>query len=308
MTDDAFPAIEPEALARALEANPDYRVLRRFIPDPSRYLPEVAAPTDDAFLKTGVFLDVEATGLDTRKDRVLQLALVPFRYDSNGVIADVGAGVSYFDDPGVPISAEITELTGITDDMVKGQAIDEAAVSELVSQAGIVISHHAGYDRPMIERRIPAFAEAFWGCSWKDIDWKKHFGCRTSKLAVVLSDTLGRFHEAHRAVDDCHAAVYILAAAQSGDGRNALAHLLESARKRTARIWAVDSPFGVKDRLHARGYQWSNGEGGTRKCWFRDVLPSEAPEECRWLAEKGHVPRPDVQIFNAKDRYSVRVQ
>lgn len=295
-----------ERIARELEEHPDYRVLRRFIPDPARYLPSIGT-LDDVGLKTGIFLDVEATGLDTRKDRVLQLALVPFRYDGNGVIVDASNGVSFFDDPGIPITPEITAINGITDDMVKGQKIDEEAVSELVSQAGIVIAHNAGYDRPMMERRMPIFVEAFWGCSWKDIAWEDRFGCRTSKLAVVLSDTLNEFHDAHRAVDDCHAAVHILAAAKGDDGRNALAHLLESARKRTARVWAVDSPFGVKDRLYARGYEWSNGEGGKRKCWFRDVLPSEAPEEVRWLAEKGHVSKPDVQIFNAKDRYSVRV-
>lgn len=298
---------EAEALAVILENHPDYRILRRFVPDPARYVKAPPATLESVEVKTGIFLDVEATGLNIRTDRITQLALVPFTYDANGIIVDAGVGLSYYDDPGVPIPAEVVELTGITDEMVRGQKIDEAAVGELVSSAGIVIAHHASYDRPMVERRIPLFRDAFWGCSYKDIDWKKRFGCRTSKLGVVLSDSLAEFHEAHRAVDDCHVGVHVLGSARGDDGRTALAHLLESARKNTVRIWATDAPFTVKDSLKNHGYTWSNGDGGTRKCWWLDTLPSLLNDELHWLKENGKVHRPDLQRFGAKDRYSVRV-
>lgn len=297
---------DAEAMATILDAHPNYRILRRFIPDPARYINRHAE--DDEALKLGVFLDVEATGLNTRTDKIIQLSMVPFQYNAQSEIVDAGAGLDYYEDPGMPIPPEIVELTGIDDEMVEGQRIDDGAVRELVRSAGIVIAHHAGYDRPMVERRLPFFADLFWGCSWKDINWADRFGCRSSRLEIILSDTLRQFHEAHRSLDDCHAAVNALANARADDDRPALAHLLESARKNTARVWALHSPIEYKDRLKTRGYTWSPGEHGMPKSWYRDVLPSEAPAEMEWLAEKARTYRPQVKMFTAKDRYSIRVE
>lgn len=44
--------------------------------------------------------------------------------------------------PSVGIPADITRLTGITDDMVAGQAIDMSALATLVEPADIVIAHN----------------------------------------------------------------------------------------------------------------------------------------------------------------------
>jgi DNA polymerase-3 subunit epsilon len=299
---------DAESLASILDGHHDYRILRRFKPDPTNYLK--ATPDDAAAegLKLGVFADVEATGLNTRVDKILQLSMVPFQYNAEGEIVDVGKGIDYYEDPLVPIPPEITELTGITDAMVEGKRIEDEAVRELVAPAGIVIAHHASYDRQMMERRLPFFADVFWGCSWKDMEWEKKFGTRSSRLDVILSDTLRQFHDGHRALDDCHAAVNLLANARTEDGRTALSHLLQSARKNTARVWAVDSPYETKDALKARGYEWSNGDHGRPKCWYRDVRPSESPAEKEWLAQVCRVRDPVVRMFTAKDRYSTRVE
>lgn len=296
---------DAESLAAVLEGHPDYRILRRFIPDPARYITRF--PEEGEGLKVGVFADVEATGLNVRVDKIIQLSMVPFQYNAAGEIVDVGKGIDYYEDPLVPLSDEITELTGITNAMVENQRIDDDAVRELVSEAGIIIAHHASYDRQMMERRMPFFSELFWGCSWKDMDWEKRFGTRSSRLDVLLSDVLRQFHEGHRAIEDCHAAVNLLANARSSEDRSALSHLLQSARKNTARVWAVDSKFDYKDALKARDYEWSNGDHGTPKCWYRDVRPSEAPAEVAWLADFCRVREPVVRMFTAKDRYSKRV-
>jgi DNA polymerase-3 subunit epsilon len=185
-----MPATSEEfaAAAQLLDSSPDYKVLRRFVPDPWRYVNR--SSSDGEALKTGIFLDVEATGLDVRKDRITQLALVPFQYDALGFIVDAGEGVSYFNDPGRPIPPEVVELTGITDDMVRGQSIDVPAVEALIGQAGIVIAHHAEYDRQMVERAVPKFAEVFWGCSYREVEWVKRFGCRAAKLSIARQSTI----------------------------------------------------------------------------------------------------------------------
>jgi DNA polymerase-3 subunit epsilon len=61
------------------------------------------------------------------------------------------------------------------------------------------------------------------------------------------------FHRSHRAVDDCHALLEILARTISGTERTALSLLLENARRKTIRIWAEQAPFDLKDELKKAG-------------------------------------------------------
>ena len=74
------------------------------------------------------------------------------------MIYDVGDGVSFLEDPHCPIPDAITELTGITEEMVRGKRIDDARVAALLAEASLIVAHNASFDRPFIERRLPAFA------------------------------------------------------------------------------------------------------------------------------------------------------
>ncbi len=138
-----------EALAAQLDASPDYRVLRRFVP-PSRY-----HEGDGSATARGVVVDVETTGLDTVRDRIIEFCGVPFEFEKeSGRILAVEEPVTFLQDPGRPIPAEVTRLTGITDDMVAGKAIDEEAVGAMLADVGLVIAHNAGFDRPFVDRRL----------------------------------------------------------------------------------------------------------------------------------------------------------
>ena len=66
---------------------------------------------------------------------------------------------------------------------------------------------------------------------------------------------IGMFHKSHRAVDDCHALLEILAHAMPDVDRTALSLLLEKAHRKTIRIWAEQAPFDLKDELKKRGYR-----------------------------------------------------
>jgi hypothetical protein len=74
-----------------------------------------------------------------------------------------------------------------------------------------------------------------------------------------LLNGAGFFHQAHRATDDCHALLEILALELPTTGTPALAVLLEQARKKTMRVWAEQSPFDLKnaeamDAMAGRGH------------------------------------------------------
>ena len=89
-----------------------------------------------------IFLDVETTGIDARRDRVIEVACVR---RENGVITE------RFDrlvKPGVPIPHEIVMLTGITDAMVK----DAPQFPEICEEVGAfigklpIVGHNIAFD------------------------------------------------------------------------------------------------------------------------------------------------------------------
>lgn len=124
--------------------------------------------------KTGIMLDVETTGLDTAKDEIIELAMVKFTYLPDDRIARITDIFSSFNEPQNPIPAEITDLTGITDEMVLGHRIDPDAVVAFASDAVIVIAHNANFDRKFAERYWPLFEQKPWACSATEVEWRKH--------------------------------------------------------------------------------------------------------------------------------------
>lgn len=287
-------------MAFALERHPDYRVLRRLS------FRDQFAESNDQGCKTGVLLDVETTGLDTSSDEVIELGMVKFTYLPTGEIVRVLDTFSSLNEPKKHIPEEVTNLTGITDEMVAGHKIDEAAVNTFASDASVVIAHNAGFDRRFAERYWLTFMEKPWACSVSNIEWRRH-GFEGSRLGYLLAG-VGMFHEAHRAVDDCRALLEILSFVVPSVQRTALAMLLENARKNTVRIWAERSPFDLKDDLKRRGYRWSSGEDGRPKSWYVDVDEDRQFEELAYLRQ--HIYRREVDLrtqnITAVERFSVR--
>jgi DNA polymerase-3 subunit epsilon len=134
--------------------------------------------------------------------------MVKFDYAPDGRIICVKDTFSAFNEPSAPIPPEITAMTGITDDMVAGHRIDEAAVNAFVDGAVVTIAHNSGFDRKFSERYWPVFETKAWACSATEIDWRQH-GFAGAQLGYLLNGA-GFFHQAHRAVDDCHALLEIL--------------------------------------------------------------------------------------------------
>src|SRR5215467_14437780 len=288
------------AMAEALAQSADYRVLRRLVPR------ETFNPSIDQNTKTGILLDVETTGLDQRKDEIIELGMVKFDYLPDGRIAGLKDAFSSFNEPSVSIPLDVTALTGITNEMVAGQRIDEVAVSSFADDVVIIIAHNASFDRKFAERYWPIFQRKAWGCSATEIQWRKH-GFEGSRLGYLLNGA-GFFHQAHRAVDDCHALLEILAFELPTTGTSALAVLLEQARRKTIRVWAEQSPFDLKDKLKRRGYRWSDGSDGRPRSWYVDIDESKLDDEISFLKTEIYLrdAEPRLQTLTAFDRFSVR--
>jgi DNA polymerase III subunit epsilon len=247
-------------MAQTLEKSGDYRVLRRLVPRDV-----FTSVSTNRRIKVGVLLDVETTGLNTKTDEVIELGMLKFAYLHDGRVAHVINSFGLLNEPANPILAEITAITGITNEMVAGKRIDAGAVSTFVADANIVIAHNANFDRKFAERYWPEFAFKPWGCSATEIDWRAH-GFEGLRLGYLLMGA-GLFHTAHRAVDDCRALLEVLAMTLAKTKQSALANLLDHARRNTVRIWAEGAPYDLKDDLRKRGYRWNDGSDGRPRSW-----------------------------------------
>ena len=294
-----LPLPDLHVMACTLDAHADYRVLRR-LPVQRQFLRPATGPITRVLI-----LDTETTGLDHTRHRIMEMALLLVAVDSaTGLPTGEVEVYDGLEDPGMPISQDVQALTGITDEMVRGQKLDEPRIAALLARADLVVAHNAGFDRPFAEARLSQFAQLPWACSFADLDWKKEG--RSSAKLTQLALELGWFYDAHRAEMDCHALLAVLASPLPVSGHTGLAQLLAVSAKPSYRLQATAAPFEAKDLLKARGYRWD----GTGKVWHTRLADEALLQaECDWLREAVYAQRParvQVECLDAANRYSSR--
>jgi DNA polymerase-3 subunit alpha (Gram-positive type) len=102
----------------------------------------VFGPCEGGFDNEIVVFDIETTGLSSLKDTITEIGAVVMK---NGQEID---RFQTFADPGMHIPAAITQLTGITDEDVRGAPTQEAAVRAFLEFAGgrVLCAHNASFD------------------------------------------------------------------------------------------------------------------------------------------------------------------
>lgn len=298
--------LEIEVAIAALHSTGDYLVLRRLNLERdtrlARKVPEHA--------HVALCLDTETTGLNYKQDKVIELGIVAFEFDPvTGEIFRISDRYSGFEDPGFAIPEEVKEITGISDEMVRGQSFDDAFINTLAEKANLVIAHNAAFDRKFVEVRFPAFVRVPWACTVSQIDWSaERIASRT--LEYLLFKTGALTINAHRALDDAEGVLGLLLERLPVTGAPIFQALLKRANKITSRLYAVSAPFDKKDLLKDRGYRWSDGTQGGSKAWWRDVPAEAEPEELAYLASeiypRGNTSSVQIMRCDAYARFSVR--
>ncbi|MDY4203079.1 MAG: PolC-type DNA polymerase III [Schaedlerella sp.] len=171
-------------------------------------LTEIAVGAGEETLDdTYVVFDIETTGFSSIKDKIIEIGAVKV---VNGEITE---RYSTFVNPERPIPFEITQLTGITDEMVMDAPNIEAILPEFLAFAdgAVLVAHNAGFDVGFIEQN----------CRYQDIE--PHFVyVDTVALSRIMLPTLAKYklnnvakalgislENHHRAVDDAGATAEI---------------------------------------------------------------------------------------------------
>jgi DNA polymerase-3 subunit epsilon len=150
------------------------------------------------------YVDTETTGLSSRQDRIIEVAIVLARVDRlSGRIMEVLDEYQTLQDPGIRIPTMATMIHGITNDMVRGEEIDRQRVQALLSAATIVLAHNSGFDKGFVAQIVPEARECLWGCTCRGIPWKKIFpALGSTSLQTLASYFRTPCGTAHRALGD----------------------------------------------------------------------------------------------------------
>lgn len=296
--------LTPEEMAQRLESHPDFRVLRRLVP----VLDYGVSPNGhdvDSTARRVLVLDTETTGLSHAGNQIIELAMLLVQVDTaTGQPFGRVETFEGFEDPGMPIPEVARQVTGITDEMVRGQHLDDARVEDLLARADLVIAHNAGFDRPFVEARFPGFLNKPWACSFADIDWKTQ-GAASAKLSALAQDR-GWFYDAHRALVDCHALLQVLSCSDAESATTGLSRLITAVAQPSYKLRACGAPFESKDKLKGRGYRWD----GDARVWFCSLGSEDALNaELVWLTAEVYGGRRapiEVEVLDALTRYSPR--
>ena len=259
-------------LIKQLEATGNYKVIKRLEPQ------ETYNNDDGAEKKFAIFLDIESTGTNIDLHEIIELAMVKFEYNSDdGKIYRIMDEFSEFQEPQKEISNKITELTGITNDMVKGKKISSDNILIFMKDVPLILAHNASFDRQMAEKYFSFFSEKSWGCSIADVDWEENGHFKQS--LELLAFRYGFFFDGHRATNDCLASIHLLSQELPKSKCFVLNNLLLNARKKLYRVNALGKTYNTKDELKERGYKW-NG-----KFWHIDLKNDLVESECEWLKD-----------------------
>ena len=272
-----------------------------------------ARTSNSATQYIATIIDLETTGLDASTDKIIEIGMLSFSFTCEEGILEFIDSYNGLNDPGQSISAEITAITKITNEQLRGLAIDWESVSKLLEKSDYILCHNSNFDRKFLERQTPLTIQTLicsmpFGCTMQDINWSVK-GYRTRKLKD-LNLQLGFEFDGHRAINDCWATLNLL---REVDG--SLAELMGNVAKNKTLLCATGATYAYRDLLKLKNFQWSDGLKGTiPKCWFIYAGDDELSEIKKWLddtiyrinGKSNQIPQRGN--ITAVDRYSVRAE
>lgn len=226
-------------------------------------------------------LDTETTGLDPRKDFLIEVAVVNFDTQIKDIIdcrslvinQDLPADIDGFEyAQGVHgISRETLENYGHT------MANAEGLILEAVLRSDAILAHNAEFDRQWLVNT--GIHDMPWVCTQNDIKWPR-IEHGKSLAATALAHGVG-IVSAHRAIEDCLTIARLLKrVAESQDLDAMIAHAMRPKAKFKALVGFAD-----KELAKRAGFRWD----AEQKIWSRTMAIDDVaglPFETRRLGDE----------------------
>jgi len=175
-----------------------------------------------------IVVDLETTGLDPATDKIIEVAAVKIK---RSLIVEE---FSTLIDPQIPISEEISALTGIDNAMVEGQPQIKEIIPALRDfiGSGTIVAHNAPFDSAFLEPYLASGSEWLDSVTLAQIAFPKAGRYSLGKLTTLLGI---ENNSAHRALSDAQATAELFLAI-----KKRLSDLPSSTKKLLAQIGESD--------------------------------------------------------------------
>ena len=204
ITDHGVAQAFPDAMKAADKINGDEEKIKVLYGVEAYFMDDLVESVDGTqntpFDGTFICFDIETTGLSAARDKITEIGAIKV---VNGEITDT---FSTFANPEMPIPAKITQLTGITDNMVKDAPSQSEAVSAFLEFAGdnVLVAHNAPFDTSFIRKACENMGREYNYTSIDTVAISRAIlsdikNCKLDTVAKYLR--LGDFNH-HRATDD----------------------------------------------------------------------------------------------------------
>lgn len=237
-----------------------------------------------------VVLDTETTGIDSTAE-LTELAFCVCTYDvRTRRVHSIDLCFDAFSKPEKPIPDDVIALTGITNEMLPERKLMFEDFQEYLPEKCLIVAHNASFDRRIIESSFPyVMSDYAWADSQTEIDWKAK-GHNNCKLEMLLFQR-GYWYEAHRAINDVLALLWLLIES------NSLAELCGNAAKVSLEV-RLSVPYADKDKVKQLGFKWR----GSDKTWGKVFVSMADWQETQKVLPNG-AKVVASQVLNSQTRF-----
>jgi DNA polymerase-3 subunit epsilon len=228
-----------------------------------------------------IALDLETTGIWIEKDRIIEIALI--KTNPDGQIEQFSTRVN----PGMPIPARVTEITGITQEDVKNAPIFNniaAKVLQFIGDADLGGFNIERFDLPLLARELADAGLKFDYSQRTIYDAQKiyHLHERRDLSAAFNFYCQKELKDAHSALADAQASLDILheQVKRYGEGQESIEFLKSFDYEPNKEYFDAE-----------RKFRWWNGElymtfGKYARKDCLKVIAKKDPQYLMWVLEK----------------------
>ncbi|MDT8448173.1 MAG: exonuclease domain-containing protein [bacterium] len=209
-------------------------------------------------------LDVETTGLDSDKDRIIEIGAVLWDWELGQPVQLLSELI--LEVPNLALDSQIEDLTGITTALLNrfGKEPDDALfarMAEMLAAADYLVAHNASFDRGFLsafyQRWGRQFPETPWICTYQDVDYPASI---RGKNLIYLAGAHGFANPfSHRAVTDVLSMFKVLS-------HYDLNSCIENALSPKLELVALVS-YDNRNLAKEQGFRWD----GDSKKWKKKV-------------------------------------
>jgi DNA polymerase-3 subunit epsilon len=216
-------------------------------------------------MKNIVILDTETTGLDSSKDKTVEVAAVLYNIPSRSILAQASTLLFCEENKAEEINHIPLEALKVIPPTVEGSSL--GMIISMIMEADAIVAHNAEFDKKFVQLVPPLqmlCRDARWICTRNDVVWPLRKGASLSLTSICI-DLGVPVVNAHRALADC---LLLVAAMEKMPD---IDHFLDKSGADRQTYYAIIS-FEQRQLAKDHGFLWDN----IKKQWHAKLTYEEA--------------------------------